>query len=84
MFGIGPLDLANHGQRARLVERRVEHGDLVAELDGDAGVRSATHVEHAVPDLLHVDLHRRHLRGPHRVGDRRRGIGDVRPGRSTP
>ena len=36
----GPLDFGDHGERALLIERPVDHRDEVFELDGDAVVRA--------------------------------------------
>ena len=41
LLGNEPVHLANHGQRSRLVERRLDHHDVVAELDGEAVVAAA-------------------------------------------
>jgi hypothetical protein len=46
------LDLRDHGQRALLVERRLDHRDVVLELDGDAVVRAAGDLHDAIGELV--------------------------------
>ena len=77
MLGTSRSTSAITAKRARLVQRRFDDGDVVAEFDEHAVVRAAGDQPQALAEHLRLHAHRLDGRGPHIVGHGQRCIGNV-------
>ncbi len=72
------VDFADDRQRPVLVQRRLDHDRVVAEIDCHAVVSPTGDEPHAVGQLLRLDANRWNRGLPHRVRNRDRRNGQVR------